>query len=107
MQNEKEEFYNKFKSYVEKVGEGIKETSTLKDVVNKFLCLFITKEIKHNNLKHIEDLDTREFIEDINRLRAEEVIELTEATKMKLEVSRLKRESVFTLFKQALGYKQI
>ena len=107
MHNEKEEFYNEFKKHVEKVGEGIKETSTLKDVVNKFLCLFITKEIKYNNLKKIEDLDTREFIADINRLRAEEVIELTEATKMKLEVSRLKRESVFTLFKQALGYKQI
>ena len=107
MHNEKEEFYSKFKSCVEKVGEEIKETSTLKDVVNKFLCLFITKEIKYNNLKKIEDLDTREFIADINRLRAEEVIELTEATKMKLEVSRLKRESVFALFKQALGYKQI
>ncbi len=39
MHNEKEEFYNKFKKHVEKVGEGIKETSTLKDVVNKFLCI--------------------------------------------------------------------
>ena len=107
MQDEKEKFYQKFKKYVKKLGDEIKEPEKLKDIVNKFLCLFITKEIKYNNLKHIEDLDTREFIEDINRLRAENIIEILDATKMKLEVSRLKRESVFTLFKQALGYKQI
>lgn len=105
MQDIENKFYNGFKADVVALDTDIEDIHKLKEITEKNFLKFIKKEIKYNNLQKVEDLNSNKFIECINYLKSENVIKDVIATKMKLEVSRLKRVALLRLFKQALGYK--
>lgn len=105
MQDIENKFYNGFKADVVALDADIEDIHKLKEITEKNFLKFIKKEIKYNNLQKVEDLNSNKFIECINYLKSENVIKDVIATKMKLEVSRLKRVALLRLFKQALGYK--
>lgn len=103
--NIEKNFYEGFKADVVALNTDIEDIHKLKEITENNFLKFIKKEIKYNNLQKVEDLNSNKFIECINYLKSENVIKDVIATKMKLEVSRLKRVALLRLFKQALGYK--